>query len=131
LLYVDDIIIAGNNRSRLNDIKHLLEKRFSMKNLGSLRNFLEIKIDRHERRMNLSQSVYISNLLKRFGMEECKAITPMETNSVNVETIQTNEIEDGKRPYRELVGCLMYVKYKTGYKRCSKLLQSLSRNSDY
>jgi len=61
LLYVDDIIIAGNNRNRLNEIKHLLEKRFSMKDLGSLKNFLGIKIDRHERRMNLSQSVYISN----------------------------------------------------------------------
>jgi len=42
LLYVDDIIIAGNNRSHLNDIKHLLEERFTMKDLGSLRNFLGI-----------------------------------------------------------------------------------------
>jgi len=114
LLYVDDIIIAGNNRNRLNEIKHLLEKRFSMKDLGSLKNFLGIKIDRNERRMNLSQSVYISNLLKRFGMEECKAVkTPMETNSVNVETSQTNEMEDGKRLYRELVDCLMYVMLNT------------------
>jgi len=47
-------------------------------------------------------------------MEECKDVkTPMETNFVKVETIHTNEMEDGKRPYRELVGCLMYVMLNT------------------
>jgi len=37
----------------------------------------------------------------------------MKTNFVNVKTNQTNETEDGKRPYRELVGCLMYVMLNT------------------
>ena len=34
LLYVDDIIIAGNNQSKIDFFKLALEKRFKVKDLG-------------------------------------------------------------------------------------------------
>lgn len=56
-----------------------------MKDLGSLKSFLGIKIERHKQRIDLSQSTYISNLLKRFEMKDSKPVnTPMETKSSNV-----------------------------------------------
>ena len=72
LLYVDDIIIAGDDTTRMEDIKASLKSRFKMKNLEILSYFLGIKITRSEREMFLNQSCYLNRLLVRFNMSNCK-----------------------------------------------------------
>lgn len=79
LLYVDDIILAGNNIVKMKEVKSSLKNRFKMKELGNLNSFLGIKITRSENGMFLSQSCYLNRLLVRFNMSECKSVgTPME-----------------------------------------------------
>lgn len=106
LLYVDDILLAGNDEGELLNIKLMLENEFKMKDLGEPQCFLGIKIDRNENGMFLSQSTYVRNLLKRFNMEDCNpSKTPMEIKPVE----ESAECIVDKKPYRELVGCLMYL----------------------
>ena len=41
-VYVDDILIAGNNRSLINDVKGYIEHHFKIKDLGPVRTMLGI-----------------------------------------------------------------------------------------
>lgn len=80
-----------------------------MKDLGNLNTFLGIKISRENGKMFFSQQVYLEKLLNRFSMNECKSsTTPMETKFISE---SSNDLFD--KPYRELIGCLMYLTQTT------------------
>jgi hypothetical protein len=112
VLYVDDIILAGKNPDSLNIIKEKLKQEFNMTDLGKLRLFLGIKIDCSENGMFLSQQVYIRQMLKKFGMEECKPVkTPMVLKPANESEEKDEDIPE--KPYRELVGSLMFLMLNT------------------
>ena len=66
VLYVDDILLIGNDVLMLNSVKSSLMKIFSMKDLCEAVYVLGIRIygDRSERLNGLSQSVYIDKVLK-------------------------------------------------------------------
>ena len=74
VLYVDDILLIGNDIPNLQSVKTWLSKCFSMKDLGEAAYILGIKIyrDRSRRLLGLSQSTYIDKVLKRFSIEESK-----------------------------------------------------------
>src|SRR3954454_6554294 len=74
ILYVDDILLIGNDVDLLNSVKEYLNNSFSMKDLGEAAYILGIKIyrDRSRRLISLSQSTYLDKVLKRFGMEDSK-----------------------------------------------------------
>ena len=74
VLYVDDILIIGNDIELLNSVKSYLNKCFSMKDLGEASYILGIKIyrDRSRRLIALSQSTYLDKVLKRFRMDQAK-----------------------------------------------------------
>ena len=61
ILYVDDILLIGNDTEFLDSIKGYLNKNFSMKDLGEAAYILGIKIyrDRSRRLIRLSQSTYL------------------------------------------------------------------------
>ncbi|WVZ90254.1 hypothetical protein U9M48_036570 [Paspalum notatum var. saurae] len=61
VLYVDDILLIGNDIPMLEAVKDSLRKSFSMKDLGEAAYILGIKIyrDRSKRLIGLSQSTYI------------------------------------------------------------------------
>ncbi|WP_284733070.1 reverse transcriptase domain-containing protein, partial [Klebsiella pneumoniae] len=60
VLYVDDILIIGNDVGMISSIKLWLSSNFSMKDLGDATYILGIKIyrDRSKRLLGLSQSIY-------------------------------------------------------------------------
>src|SRR4051812_38011175 len=68
ILYVDDILLIGNDIEFLDSIKGYLNKSFSMKDLGEAAYILGIKIyrDRSRRLIGLSQSTYLDKVLKKF-----------------------------------------------------------------
>nr|GEX54228.1 hypothetical protein [Tanacetum cinerariifolium] len=74
ILYVDDILIMGNNILMLQDVKSYLGRCFAMKDLGEATYFLGITIyrDRSRRLIGLCQSAYIEKILKRFHMKNTK-----------------------------------------------------------
>ena len=74
ILYVDDILLIGNDIEFLDSIKGCLNKSFSMKDLGEAAYILGIKIyrDRSRRLIGLSQSTYLDKILKKFKMDQAK-----------------------------------------------------------
>ncbi|GJT40629.1 retrotransposon protein, putative, ty1-copia subclass [Tanacetum coccineum] len=74
ILYVNDILIMGNNIPMLQDVKSYLGRCFAMKDLGEAAYILGIKIytDRSQRLIGLCQSAYIKKILKRYHMENSK-----------------------------------------------------------
>ncbi|KAL0405980.1 UNVERIFIED_CONTAM: hypothetical protein Slati_3911900 [Sesamum latifolium] len=74
VLYVDDILLIGNDIKVLGGIEAWLPTQFFMKDMGEASNILGIKIyrDRSKRMLGLTQSSYIAKVLKRFKMENSK-----------------------------------------------------------
>jgi hypothetical protein len=74
VLYVDDMLLIGNNKEITQDVKIQLSSKFDMKDLGAS-NFIlvmEIKRDRKRRKLWLNQRKYVETILHRFNKQECK-----------------------------------------------------------
>src|SRR6266536_3766988 len=71
ILYVDGILLIGNDIEFLDSIKGYLNENFSVKDLGEAAYILSIKIyrDRSRRLIGLSQSTYLDKVLKKFNMD--------------------------------------------------------------
>src|ERR1044072_2253231 len=82
LLYVDDMLIAANHWSDVNDLKVKLSREFDMKDLGAARKILGMEIlrDRSAKKLWLSQKKYIEDALKRFDMSRCKPVSTTLAN---------------------------------------------------
>nr|GEV07359.1 retrotransposon protein, putative, Ty1-copia subclass [Tanacetum cinerariifolium] len=74
ILYVDDILIMGNNIPMLQDVKSYFGRCFVMKDLGEATHILGIKIyrDRSKRLIGLCQRACIEKILKIYFMENSK-----------------------------------------------------------
>ena len=74
VLYVDDILLIGNNVAKLSDVKNWLAEQFQMKYLRNASYVLGIQIlrDRKNKLLALSQAAYIDKVLARFSMQNSK-----------------------------------------------------------
>jgi hypothetical protein len=108
IVYVDDMIVTGNNPGEQKALQNRLAQEFEMKSLGHLKYFLGIEVSRSKEGIFLSQRKYALDLLKETGMTACSPVsTPIEENlklSIHPQQIHTN-----KERYQRLVGRLMYL----------------------
>ncbi|KAA0067938.1 gag/pol protein [Cucumis melo var. makuwa] len=116
VLYVDDILLIGNNVGYLTDVKAWLAAQFQMKNLGEAQYVLGIQIirDRKNKTLALSQATYIDKMLVRYSMQNSKKGLLPFRHGVHLSKEQCpktpQEVEDMRRiPYASTVGSLMYV----------------------
>eukprot|EP00253_Pinus_taeda_P003600 PITA_03600 len=108
VVYVDDLLMIGNNESYIASIKKELGKSFEMIDLGYVHYYLGIEVTQHPNSIFLSQKKYIGDLLNMFGMTECNPLTtPMEQN-LKLTSIEGKEFEDATK-YTQLVGSLNYL----------------------
>ncbi|CAK1591319.1 unnamed protein product [Parnassius mnemosyne] len=108
-VWVDDFMIFTNDKKTATGIKVKLKEEFNMKDLGEIKQCIGININRDRKAggIMLDQEKYINQVLERFGMSACKPVhTPIE---VNMKFDKKPENEDGNFPYREAVGCLIYL----------------------
>ena len=109
LVYVDDVIITGSSATTIEEIKQQLKKRFEMTDSGACKFVLGIElIDNGSSSVTLCQRRYIDDILKRFGMDQCKPVA----SPVDISLKMTPSTEDNKPvdvPYREAVGALMHL----------------------
>ncbi|XP_026410095.1 uncharacterized protein LOC113305228 [Papaver somniferum] len=107
LLYVDDMIITGDDVAEIARLQDNLSVRFEMKNLGEVGCFLGLEIEKADGYF-VSQKGYATSLMKRFGMDDAKPMaTPMEAGL----KLLKDEGKLLKDPtlYRQLVGSLIYL----------------------
>jgi hypothetical protein len=70
VLYVDDMLLIGNNKKIIQDVKTQLSSKFDMKDLGAA-NFIlgmEIKRDQENKKLRLNRRKYFKTILHRFDM---------------------------------------------------------------
>nr|GFB03035.1 retrovirus-related Pol polyprotein from transposon TNT 1-94 [Tanacetum cinerariifolium] len=107
-IYVDDIIFGSTNPKYCTKFSNLMVKHFEMSMMGEMKFFLGLQLNQFSNVIFTNQSMYILDILKRFGME-------------NYDTVSTPTVEQAKlkldlveKPvdhtdYCSIIGSLMYV----------------------
>ena len=72
LIYVDNIIVTISSDEAIRGLLKDLSAEFALKDLGDLHYFLGIEVKRVTYGIVLSQEKYVSDILKRSGMMNCK-----------------------------------------------------------
>ncbi|GJS62449.1 ribonuclease H-like domain-containing protein [Tanacetum coccineum] len=111
LVYVDDIIITGNDTSEIEKFKEFLRTKFMIKDLGNLKYFLGIEVINTNKGICLNQRKYVLDLLTGYGMLACKpARTPMLSKvSISNEATSIDPLLDNIVDYQKLMGKLIYL----------------------
>ena len=146
-LYVDDLVIAYSHRSMLESFISKVKSKFKITQSDSLQKTLGFQIERTKTGgVFMHQQSYINDVLKRFGMENCKSVdTPFDQHirlckegMYNTRTGVSRQATQGessvhdanvvqfkkkkkqskigtesKIPYRELIGCLLWISMGT------------------
>ncbi|KAL0455836.1 UNVERIFIED_CONTAM: Retrovirus-related Pol polyprotein from transposon RE2 [Sesamum latifolium] len=115
VLYVDDILLIGNDVKMLGDTKAWLSTQFSMKDLGEASYILGIKIirDRSKRMFGMTQTSYVEKVLKRFNMENSKRGFLPVRHGVKLSKKKSPKTDEELRkifdiPYASAVGSIQY-----------------------
>lgn len=110
-IYVDDLLIVAQSNGVLAELKTKLNNAFSMTDLGLAKSCIGIRIHQNEDGIQLDQTVYIDEVLKRFGMTDCNpAVTPAASG--NTLTNATDEATE-EVPYQQAVGALLFIAQAT------------------
>ncbi|CAL2263055.1 unnamed protein product [Prunus armeniaca] len=108
IIYVDDMIITGNDADEMSKLQGNLTVEFEMKDLGDLKYFLGVEVARSSKGIFLSQHKYVLDLLKETGMLGCK---PVETPIVEKHHLCLDPKQEFvyKGRYHTLVERLIYL----------------------
>lgn len=107
LLYVDDMIITGDDDAEIFHLIDELSVRFEMKSLGEASCFLGLEIMKSDGYF-VSQKQYAKGLLIRFQMEESKVMTtPMEP-CTKLSKTEGKLLKDPSL-FRQIVGSVLYL----------------------
>jgi hypothetical protein len=79
-----------------------------MKDLGQMHYFLGLEVWQNPGEICLSQGKYDVEILKRFGMMDCKSMTTPMTTNPELICDTSSEIVDATL-YRQMIGLLMYL----------------------
>ncbi|KAG7578881.1 Reverse transcriptase RNA-dependent DNA polymerase [Arabidopsis thaliana x Arabidopsis arenosa] len=108
LIYVDDLLICGNNSRMIQSFKDYLGRCFHMKDLGKAKYFLGIEIARSSEGIYLSQRKYALDIVTEAGLLHSRpSPTPIEQN--HKLELNTSELLSHPEEYRRLVGRLIYL----------------------
>ena len=108
IVYVDGIVITGNDQNGIQKLKQHLFSHFQTKDLRKLKYFLGIEVTQSNFGVIISQREYTLDILTDTGMLDYKPVdTPMDSN-VKLVPSQGELLRD-PRKYRRLVGKLNYL----------------------
>jgi hypothetical protein len=116
LLYVDDMLIVGQDANMVGSLKKELFKSFDMKDLGPARQILGMQIlrDKKAKKLWLSQEKYVERVLERFNMKHAKPVsTPLgghfKLSKKSCPSSNKEKENMASIPYSSAVGSLMYA----------------------
>ena len=108
LVYVDDIVLTGNNYVEIQQVKSFLHNKFKIKDLGSLRYFLGIEVARSPSGIMINQRKYALELLDDTGYLATKPSSTPYDSSLKLHCSNSKLFEDESQ-FRRLVGRLLYL----------------------
>eukprot|EP00253_Pinus_taeda_P004816 PITA_04816 len=131
VLYVDDMLLVGNDKEIIQDLKTQLSSKFDMKYLGATNYILgmEIKIYRAKRKIWLNQRRYVEKIIQRFNMQDSKLVKVPIPVGVRLSVEQCPKTEEQEEdmshaPYASVVGSLMYAMSRRLRGQCPKFTPS-------
>ncbi|KAJ8752991.1 hypothetical protein K2173_008726 [Erythroxylum novogranatense] len=108
LIYVDDILITGDNDSDIASLKTALHTKFTIKDLGLARYFLGIELHRNEQGTFLNQRKFILDILTDAGLTRAKPCSTPLPQHLKL-SLTEGEPLDHPEAYRKIVGRLLYL----------------------
>jgi len=114
LVYIDDLIVAGESFSCVEDIKNGVSAKLYVRDMGEVKYFIGIKVMRHKRadKLTLSNPGHIMALIQAFGMHTCAPKNTAMASGVTLNKTGENRIPDDNR-YAEMVGSLLVLSKTT------------------
>ncbi|KAI0510265.1 hypothetical protein KFK09_010866 [Dendrobium nobile] len=108
LIYVDDILITGNNSSAIFDLLQKLNQTFAMKHLGTAHSFLGINITTKPNQYFLSQPQYAKSILQQAGMSSSNSLANPNCTKLP-QQFGNDPILSDPQNYRKITGSLLYL----------------------
>ena len=95
-LYVDDILITGNDEKIVKQLKKALTNRFAMTDMGEVSLIFGMKVTRDYKQgtLSISQVDYVNSILERFGMKDCNPVhTPGYGSEISSEQPESSLLD--------------------------------------
>ncbi|KAL0359923.1 UNVERIFIED_CONTAM: Retrovirus-related Pol polyprotein from transposon TNT 1-94 [Sesamum angustifolium] len=104
VLYVNDILLIGNDVKMLGEIKAWLTTQFSVKDMGEVSYIFDIKIykGRSRKMLESTQSSYIKKVLKRFKMENSKQGFLPTRHGIKLSKKQSSKGDEELKPMSDI-----------------------------
>ncbi|KAJ0493656.1 putative RNA-directed DNA polymerase [Helianthus annuus] len=107
-VYVDDILVTGNNSQEIGDLKDFLHTTFQIKDLGILNYFLGLEVLHHSTGTILTQRKFAMDLVKEFDDSALPVSACPLPPHLQLRTSDGDVLPDPLK-YRQLVGKLNYL----------------------
>jgi len=109
-VYVDDIVLTGDDPTEIDRVKKALNKEFQVKDLGQMKYFLGMEVARSKKGISISQKKYILDLLEETGMLGCRpSDTPIRADKISDDEDLGKAVDMGR--YQRMVGKLIYLSH--------------------
>ncbi|RFU25060.1 hypothetical protein B7463_g11276, partial [Scytalidium lignicola] len=110
-LYVDDILVLGKDPKTVRAIVDGIGKRWQIKDLGPVQRILGLRVtrDRANCSLRINQSQYITELVKRFHLQDAKPVNSPVTDRNTLVKGLPEEPQADQALYQELIGQLGWV----------------------
>ena len=111
ILYVNDLLLLGQDLSKIKDVKHQLGQLYQMKDLGPTSSYLGIRITRDWKiqAIWINQQAYIENALKRFKLQDANSTKTLLPAGIHLEKSEEPVALDTKTYYQQIIRTLIYA----------------------
>ena len=107
-VYVNDLIVMGEDAATIADFKKKMFSEFDMSDLGMLHYYLEIEVAQENGEITIKQTAYAKKILGQFGTLECNPTKyPMEPKTHLHKDEKGHPVDASE--YRRIIGCLRYL----------------------
>ncbi len=111
-MYVDNILIASNDSRSITNLKDSLHIDFKLKDLGNLKYFLDLEVDRSSKGISLCQRKYALEILANSGMLGSKPVHTLMEQNLKLNASDGTLLVDPSI-FRRLVGRLLFLTVTT------------------
>lgn len=113
-IFVDDATFATNDEQLRDEVVAALRKEFLVKDLGDLSHYLGIKVVTTDKATYLSQPAYIEKVLAKFSLQDANdsptpGVQSQQLSKADCPKDDEQKSEMAKKPYRSLIGSLLYA----------------------